>query len=161
MRTARSFNLRLASELLGVKPAAVSNAAMRRPSSGTMTSVSGNDAVSPSPRTAAFQPAIAVSAAAAYDAFRVGLHQLGYVEGRNISVEYRYADGSLDRLPALAEELVRLNPSVIVSAPMPANLAVRKATSTIPIVMANGADPVRFGLVGRLRGQDSKGRETR
>jgi ABC-type uncharacterized transport system substrate-binding protein len=88
----------------------------------------------------------AASAAAAHEAFRVGLHQLGYLEGRNISVEYRYADGSLDRLPALAEELVRLNPKVIVSAPMPANLAVRKATSTIPIVMANGADPVRFLL---------------
>jgi putative tryptophan/tyrosine transport system substrate-binding protein len=102
------------------------------------------------PLIAVLEGRSAVSAAAAYDAFRVGLHQLGYVEGRNISVEYRYADGSLDRLPALAEELVRLNPSVIVSAPMPANLAMRKATSTIPIVMANGADPVRFGLVQSL-----------
>lgn len=92
----------------------------------------------------------AASAAAAHDAFRVGLHQLGYVEGRNISVEYRYADGSLDRLPALAEELVQLNPKVIGSAPMPANLAVRKATSSIPIVMANAADTVRFGLVRSL-----------
>jgi putative tryptophan/tyrosine transport system substrate-binding protein len=102
------------------------------------------------PLIAVLEGRSAVSAARAYDAFRVGLHQLGYVEGRNISVEYRYADGSLDRLSALAEELVRLNPSVIVSAPMPANLAMRKATSTIPIVMANGADPVRFGLVQSL-----------
>jgi putative tryptophan/tyrosine transport system substrate-binding protein len=78
------------------------------------------------------------------------LRQLGYVEGRNIRFEYRYADGFLDRLPRLAEELVRLNPRVIVSAPMPANLAAHKATATIPIVMANGADPVGFGLVESL-----------
>jgi len=90
------------------------------------------------------------SMATRYDAFRAGLRELGYVEGRNIRVEYRYADGFLDRLPALAAELVRLNPTVIVSAPIPANLAVRKATSTIPIVMANGADPVGFGLVESL-----------
>jgi putative tryptophan/tyrosine transport system substrate-binding protein len=92
----------------------------------------------------------AASMAASHDAFRAGLRQLGYVEGRNFSLEYRYADGFLDRLPALAAELVRLNPSVIVSAPMPANLAVRKITKTIPIVMANGADPVAFGLVQSL-----------
>ncbi len=72
------------------------------------------------------------------------------VEGVNIRLEYRYADGFLDRLPALAAELVSLQPSVIVSAPVPANLAVSKATSTIPIVMANGADPVSFGLVQSL-----------
>ena len=78
------------------------------------------------------------------------LRQLGYIEGRNIRFEYRYADGFLDRLPGLAAELVRLNPKVIVSAPLPANLAVHKATSTIPIVMATGADPVGFGLVQSL-----------
>jgi putative ABC transport system substrate-binding protein len=85
-----------------------------------------------------------------YDAFREGLRQLGYVEGRNCRFEYRYADGFLDRLPALAAELVGLNPSVIVSSPMPANVAMKKATSTIPIIMANGADPVAFGLVQSL-----------
>lgn len=85
--------------------------------------------------------------AASYEAFRTALGQLGHIEGRNIRFEYRYADGFLDRLPTLAEELVRLNPGVIVSAPLPANLAVQKATATIPIVMANGADPVGFGLV--------------
>jgi putative ABC transport system substrate-binding protein len=92
----------------------------------------------------------AESNAASYDAFRAALRQLGYVEGRNIRFEYRYADGFLDRLPALAEELVRLNPRVIVSGPLPANLAARKATATIPIVMATGADPVGFGLVQSL-----------
>jgi putative ABC transport system substrate-binding protein len=88
--------------------------------------------------------------AARYDAFRAKLRELGYVDGVNIKFEYRYADGVLDRLPALAAELVRLQPRLIVSAPMPANMAVSKATSTIPIVMANGADPVTFGIVNSL-----------
>jgi putative tryptophan/tyrosine transport system substrate-binding protein len=88
--------------------------------------------------------------ASRYDAFRAKLRELGYVEGVNIRFEYRYADGYLDRLPTLAAELVRLEPRVIVSAPVPANMAVSKATSTIPIVMANGADPVAFGIVKSL-----------
>jgi putative ABC transport system substrate-binding protein len=82
--------------------------------------------------------------------FKAALQQLGYVEGSNIRFVYRFADGFLDRLPDLAAELVQLNPRLIVSAPMPANLAARKATSTIPIVMADGADPVGFGLVQSL-----------
>jgi putative ABC transport system substrate-binding protein len=102
------------------------------------------------PLIGVLEGASAKSMAERYDAFRAGLRQLGYVEGRNIRIEYRYADGFLDRLPALAAEIVRLNPTVIVSAPVPANLAARKATSTIPIVMANGADPVSFGLVESL-----------
>src|SRR5262245_38960258 len=79
------------------------------------------------------------------DAFRDGLRNLGHVEGRNVRLEYRFADGDLEKLPVLAAELVRLNPNIIVSAPLPANLAIAKATSTIPIVMASGADPVGFG----------------
>jgi ABC-type uncharacterized transport system substrate-binding protein len=67
------------------------------------------------------------SNASSYEAFRAALRQLGYVEGRNIRFEYRYADGFLDRLPALAEKLVRLNRRVIVSGPLPANLAARNA----------------------------------
>jgi putative ABC transport system substrate-binding protein len=102
------------------------------------------------PLIAVLEGASAASTTTRYDAFRAELRQLGHVEGRNCSFEYRYADGFLDRLPALAAELVQLNPSVIVSAPVPANLAVRKTTSTIPIVMANGADPVAFGLVQSL-----------
>jgi ABC-type uncharacterized transport system substrate-binding protein len=82
--------------------------------------------------------------------FREGMRRLGYVEGSNIRFEFRFADGYLDRLPDLAVELVRLNPHVIVSTPLPAHLAARKATSTIPIVMATGADPVGFGLVASL-----------
>ena len=94
--------------------------------------------------------ASAKSTASSYEAFRAALRQLGYFEGRNIRIKYRYADGFLDRLPALAEEVVGLNPKVIVSGPLPASLAVRKATATIPIVMATGADPVGFGLVQSL-----------
>jgi ABC-type uncharacterized transport system substrate-binding protein len=84
------------------------------------------------------------------DALRDGLRNLGHIEGHNVRFEYRFADGYLDRLPTLAAELVRLNPNVIVSSPVPANLAIAKATSTIPIVMASGADPVGFGLVKSL-----------
>jgi putative ABC transport system substrate-binding protein len=82
--------------------------------------------------------------------FRDSIRRLGYVEGSNIRFEFRFADGYLDRLPDLATDLVRLNPRVIVSAPLPAHLAVRRATSVIPIVMATGADPVGFGLVDSL-----------
>jgi putative tryptophan/tyrosine transport system substrate-binding protein len=102
------------------------------------------------PLIGVLEGASAATMASRYDAFRAALRALGYVEGVNIRLEYRYADGFLDRLPALAAELVRLQPSVIVSAPVPANLAASKATSTIPIVMANGADPVSFGLVQSL-----------
>ena len=84
------------------------------------------------------------------DAFRDAMRQLGYIEGRNIRLESRFADGAIERLPGLAIEMVRLNPSVIVSGPLPANLAIQKATNTIPIVMGTGADPVGFGLVESL-----------
>src|SRR5262245_62867868 len=82
--------------------------------------------------------------------FREIMRRLVYVEGSNVCFEFRFAEGYLDRLPDLAVELVRLNPRVIVSTPLPAHLAARKATSAIPIVMATGADPVGFGLVASL-----------
>ena len=76
------------------------------------------------------------------EAFREGLRELGYVEEKNIFIEYRYAEGKLDRLPALAAELVRLKVDVIVTAgPLPTR-AAKEATSTIPIVMAN--EPIRL-----------------
>jgi putative ABC transport system substrate-binding protein len=84
------------------------------------------------------------------DAFRGGMLELGYVEGSNIRYEYRFADGYLDRLPGLAIDLVRLKPDVILSVALSSNLALHQATSTIPIVMATGADPVGFGLVTSL-----------
>src|SRR5262249_30264480 len=82
--------------------------------------------------------------------FRQGLRDLGYVEGRNLVIEYRDAEGKFDRLPALAAELVALKVDVIVAPVIVAALAAKQATSTIPIVFANAADPVGSGLVTSL-----------
>ncbi len=84
------------------------------------------------------------------EAFQQGLRVLGYVEGKNIVIEYRYAEGKLDRLPDLAAELVRLNVNVIVTAGGEATPAAKKATSTIPIVMGFDLDPIGNGLVTSL-----------
>jgi putative tryptophan/tyrosine transport system substrate-binding protein len=84
------------------------------------------------------------------EAFRDGLREHGWVEGRNIALELRWAEGDLARLPALAEELARLKPDVILTAAQPVSIAMKNATSTIPIVMATGADPVGGGLVASL-----------
>jgi putative ABC transport system substrate-binding protein len=84
------------------------------------------------------------------DAFRQGLRELGYVEGKNIMIEWRYAEGKADRLPGLAAELVRLTVDLIVSAaPIPTRSA-KQATSTIPIVMAFDDDPVGSNFVASL-----------
>ena len=95
---------------------------------------------------------LASAAATAYmvDALRAGLRDLGYVEGRNIVIEYRWADGNYERLPELAAELVRLKVEVIVGQGTPGSLAAKQATTTIPIVMATVADPVGSGLVASL-----------
>ena len=85
-----------------------------------------------------------------FEAFRQGLHELGYVEGKNIVIERRIADGKLDRLPALAAELVRLKVDIIVTSGGQATRAVKAATSTIPIVMTNDNDPVGDGFVASL-----------
>lgn len=82
--------------------------------------------------------------------FRDAMRELGWVEGKNLALELRWAEGKLERLPGLAAELVRSNPDVIISAANVVHLAVRKETSTIPIVMATGADPVATGLVTSL-----------
>jgi len=88
--------------------------------------------------------------AASIEAFRQGLRELGYVEGKNIVIEYRYADGKVERLPALAVELVRLKVDVIVTVgPLPTR-AAKEATTTIPIVMGQDPDPVGTGFVASL-----------
>jgi putative ABC transport system substrate-binding protein len=84
------------------------------------------------------------------EAFRQGLREHGYAEGENIVIEYRYAEGKLDRIPALATDLVRLQVEVIVTAGSINTRAAKKATSTIPIVMAQDPDPVGNGFVASL-----------
>ena len=84
------------------------------------------------------------------EAFRQTLRELGYVEGKNIVIEWRYAEGKPDRLSELATELVRLKVDVIVSAGPPLTRAAKQATTTIPVVMAMDTDPVGNGFVASL-----------
>jgi putative ABC transport system substrate-binding protein len=100
------------------------------------------------PRIGFLSPGTATSSPT--EAFRQGLRELGYVDGQNFTVEYRWADGDAARLPTLAEELVRLRVDVLVTSSTPAILAAKRATSTIPIVFAASSDPVGTGLVANL-----------
>jgi putative tryptophan/tyrosine transport system substrate-binding protein len=84
------------------------------------------------------------------EAFRQGLREIGYVEGENIVIVDRYAEGKFDRLPVLAAELVRLKVDVIITAGPPVTRAVKEATATIPVVMAQDGDPVGNGFVASL-----------
>src|SRR5215470_4432102 len=84
------------------------------------------------------------------DVFKQGLKELGYVDGKNIAIEYRYAEGKADRLLDLAAELVRLKVDVILATATPSVLAVKKASATIPIVLMGVGDPVASGLVTSL-----------
>src|SRR5437879_3903865 len=83
------------------------------------------------------------------EAFRQGLRDLGYVEGKNVTLEYRWSEGKLDRLPQLAAELIRGKVDVIVTHSA-GGLAAKRATTTIPIVMATALDPIGTGLVASL-----------
>src|SRR5262252_8861472 len=84
------------------------------------------------------------------EAFRQGLRDLGYVEGRSVVIEYRDAEGKIERLPALAAELVALLVDVIVAGGTPQALAAKQATKTLPIVFTSATDPVTDGLVTSL-----------
>jgi putative ABC transport system substrate-binding protein len=84
------------------------------------------------------------------EAFRLGLRELGYIEGQNITIEYRFGDGKEERLREVMAEAVRLNPDAIVTSATPAVLAAKNATTTIPIVMATSSDAVRDGLIASL-----------
>ena len=83
-------------------------------------------------------------------AFQSGLEQAGFVDGRDVAIEYRWAEGDYARLPAMAAELVEHRPNVIVAITTPAALAAKAATTTIPIVFEMGTDPVEVGLVASL-----------
>lgn len=101
-------------------------------------------------RVGMLTPAPSATTKPAWDAFREAMKALGYVEGKNVAYEYRSAEGQLERLPQLATELAKLPVKVMVVANTPGNLAAKKATTTIPIVMVAIGDPVRVGLVSNL-----------
>jgi putative ABC transport system substrate-binding protein len=104
----------------------------------------------PMPRVGMLTPAPSAAAKPFWDAFREAMKELGYVEGKSVVYEFRSAEGQLDRLPQLAAELVKVPVKVMVVANTPGNLAAKKATTTIPIVMVAVGDPVRVGLVSNL-----------
>jgi putative ABC transport system substrate-binding protein len=91
-----------------------------------------------------------LDAAGVVEAFLLGLRELGYVEGKNLVIEWRFADGNYERLPSLATELVQLKVEVILGSGTPATSAAQKATTIIPIVMASSNDPIGSGFVKSL-----------
>src|SRR5262245_39463908 len=102
------------------------------------------------PRIGFLDDSTASGSAVLVEVFWHAMRKPGWVEGKNINVEYRFAEGKYDRLPELAADLVRLKVDLIVVAGGPTTLAAKGATTTIPVVMANVADPVGLGLVASL-----------
>jgi putative tryptophan/tyrosine transport system substrate-binding protein len=102
------------------------------------------------PLIGVLSPISATLAARNMEALRQGLREVGYVEGRNIAFEFRYAEGELARLPTLAAELVALQPAAIIAGSAPAALAAREATRAIPIVIASVQDPMALGLAASM-----------
>jgi putative tryptophan/tyrosine transport system substrate-binding protein len=95
-------------------------------------------------------PNSAASTSTRMESLRAGLRDLGYVEGKNLTIESRWADGNYDRLPDLASELVRLKVDLILTSGTPGTRSARNATATIPIIMVTSGDPVALGLVASL-----------
>jgi putative tryptophan/tyrosine transport system substrate-binding protein len=102
------------------------------------------------PRIGLLDPSTASGSAVLWEAFRQELSKLGWIEGKNITIEYRFAEQKLERLPELAADLVRLRVDLIVASGAPTPLAAKKATSTIPVVMTISVDPVGAGLIASL-----------
>ena len=102
------------------------------------------------PRIGFLVPGTSATFSARIESLRQGLRERGYVEGKNIAIDYRYAEGKLERLPYLAADLVRLKVDLIAAAGSEATAAARDATKEIPIVMTNGGDVVRLGFVASL-----------
>ena len=102
------------------------------------------------PRIGFLDPSTASGSAVLVDAFRQELHKLGWIEGKNIVIEYRFAEQKTERLPELAAELVRLKVDLIVVAGTAPALAAKRASTTIPLVMTNVGDPVTSGLIASL-----------
>jgi putative tryptophan/tyrosine transport system substrate-binding protein len=95
-------------------------------------------------------PNSAASTSSRMESLRAGLRELGYVEGKNLLIESRWADGNYDRLPDLATELVGLKVDLILTSGTPGTRAAKSATTTIPIIMVTSGDPVALGLVASL-----------
>jgi putative ABC transport system substrate-binding protein len=102
------------------------------------------------PLIGVLSPLSMATAAGNIEAFRAGLRGLGYVEGRNLNIEFRYAEGAAARMPEIAAELVALKPAVIVTGSPSLVMAVHKATRTIPVVMNSSADPMALGLAASM-----------
>src|SRR4029453_14042274 len=105
---------------------------------------------SKAPRIGLLDPSTASGSAVLWEAFRQERRKLGWMEGSNITIEYRFAEQKLERLPELAADLVRLRVDLIVASGAPTPLAAKKATSTIPVVMTISVDPVGAGLIASL-----------
>ena len=97
-------------------------------------------------------PSTAAGSAGLVDVFRQELSKLGWIEGKNVAIEYRFAEGNSERVSELAADLVRLKVDLIMASGAPGVLAAKNATTTIPIVMTNVGDPVGAGLVASLAG---------
>jgi putative tryptophan/tyrosine transport system substrate-binding protein len=116
----------------------------------TSVSVAATQQSAKVPQVGYLVSAFPSSTPARIEVFRQGLRELGYFEGKNIIIEFRYAEGKFDRLPVLAAELVRLKVDVVVTTGALVTRAAKEATGTIPIVMANDTDPVSNGFVASL-----------